>query len=103
MSFNLQAKLLRVLQERNVVRLGGRKVIDLDIRVVAATNHDLKKAIASREFREDLYFRLSAFKLAIPPLRERPLDIMPLVNQLRGVRLMDAYMSHPFLQTRRKR
>jgi two-component system response regulator FlrC len=81
MSFHLQAKLLRVLQERNVVRLGGRKVIDLDIRVVAATNHDLKKAIASRESREDLYFRLSAFKLAIPPLRERPLDIMPLVKQ----------------------
>ncbi len=81
MSFNLQAKLLRVLQERNVVRLGGRKEIELDIRVVAATNHDLKKAIASREFREDLYFRLSAFKLAIPPLRERPLDILPLVSQ----------------------
>ena len=81
MSFNLQAKLLRVLQERKVVRLGGRKEIALDIRVVAATNHDLKKAIASRDFREDLYFRLSAFKLAIPPLRERPLDILPLVNQ----------------------
>ena len=81
MSFNLQAKLLRVLQERNVVRLGGRKEIELDIRVVAATNLDLKKAIASRDFREDLYFRLSAFKLAIPPLRERPLDILPLVNQ----------------------
>ena len=60
MSFNLQAKLLRVLQERRVVRLGGRKEIELDIRVVAATNHDLKKAIASRDFREDLYFRLSA-------------------------------------------
>lgn len=81
MSFILQAKLLRVLQERNVVRLGGQKTIDLDIRVVAATNCDLKKSIAAREFREDLYFRLSAFKLAIPPLRERPLDIMPLVNQ----------------------
>ena len=81
MSFNLQAKLLRVLQERNVVRLGGQRTIDLDIRVIAATNCDLKKSIATRDFREDLYFRLSAFKLAIPPLRERPLDIMPLVNQ----------------------
>ena len=81
MSYNLQAKLLRVLQERNVVRLGGQRTIDLDIRVIAATNCDLKKSIATRDFREDLYFRLSAFRLAIPPLRERPLDIMPLVNQ----------------------
>ena len=81
MSFHLQAKLLRILQERNVVRLGGQKPIDLDIRVVAATNRNLKNAIAQRNFREDLYFRLSAFKLSIPPLRERPLDILPLVEQ----------------------
>ena len=81
MSFHLQAKLLRVLQERCVVRLGGQKPIDLDIRVVAATNRNLKNAIAQRNFREDLYFRLSAFKLTIPPLRERPLDILPLVEQ----------------------
>jgi len=81
MSFHLQAKLLRILQERSVVRLGGQKPIDLDIRVVAATNRNLKNAIAQRNFREDLYFRLSAFKLTIPPLRERPLDILPLVEQ----------------------
>ena len=81
MSFHLQAKLLRILQERSVVRLGGQKPIDLDIRVVAATNRNLKHAIAQRTFREDLYFRLSAFKLSLPPLRERPLDILPLVEQ----------------------
>lgn len=81
MSFHLQAKLLRILQERTVVRIGGQKAIDLDIRVIAATNRNLKNAIAQRSFREDLYFRLSAFKLTIPPLRERPLDILPLVEQ----------------------
>lgn len=81
MSFHLQAKLLRILQERSVVRLGGQKALDLDIRVIAATNRNLKHAIAQRTFREDLYFRLSAFKLSLPPLRERPLDILPLVEQ----------------------
>lgn len=81
MSFHLQAKLLRILQERSVVRLGGQKAIDLDIRVIAATNRNLRNAIAQRSFREDLYFRLSAFKLTIPPLRDRPLDILPLVEQ----------------------
>ncbi|MDC0011645.1 sigma-54 dependent transcriptional regulator, partial [Porticoccaceae bacterium] len=81
MSFHLQAKLLRILQERSVVRLGGQKAIDLDIRVVAATNRDLKAAIAQQTFREDLYFRLTAFKLAIPSLSERPKDILPLAEQ----------------------
>mgnify|MGYP002378238072 FL=1 len=81
MSFHLQAKLLRILQERSVVRLGGQKAIDLDIRVIAATNRDLKAAIAQQTFREDLYFRLTAFKLAIPPLKERPKDILPLAEQ----------------------
>jgi two-component system response regulator FlrC len=81
MSFHLQAKLLRILQERSVVRLGGQKAIDLDIRVIAATNRNLKNAIVQRTFREDLYFRLSAFKLTLPPLRDRPLDILPLVEQ----------------------
>lgn len=81
MSFHLQAKFLRILQERKFMRLGGQKLIDLDIRVIAATNRNLKDAIVERTFREDLYFRLSAFKLTIPPLRERTLDIMPLVTQ----------------------
>ncbi len=81
MSFHLQAKLLRILQERSVVRLGGQKSIALDIRVIAATNRDLKAAIAQKSFREDLYFRLTAFKLAIPSLSERPKDILPLAEQ----------------------
>ena len=81
MPIHLQAKLLRVLQERSVTRLGGQKVIDLDIRIVAATNRNLKQAILDRSFREDLYFRLSAFKITLPNLMERPLDIIPLAEQ----------------------
>jgi len=77
----LQAKLLRVLQERKITRLGGESPVSVDIRVVAATNKDLRQAIDAREFREDLYFRISTFRLRIQPLRERPLDIMPLVMQ----------------------
>jgi two-component system response regulator FlrC len=75
---NLQAKLLRVLQEKQVTRLGGSQAIDLDFRLVAATNKDLKKAIEEREFREDLYFRISTFRLSIPTLAERRQDILPL-------------------------
>jgi len=78
----LQAKLLRVLQERSLTRLGGERSIALSLRVVAATNKDLRQAIARREFREDLYFRLSTFKLRIPPLTERKGDIFPLVSRL---------------------
>ncbi|MBT7564343.1 MAG: sigma-54-dependent Fis family transcriptional regulator [Porticoccaceae bacterium] len=79
--FHLQAKLLRILQERCVTRLGGSKAIDLDIRVVAATNRNLKEAIYDRTFREDLYFRLSTFKITLPNLEQRPLDIIPLAKQ----------------------
>jgi two-component system response regulator FlrC len=71
-----------VVQERQLVRLGGERPVDLDVRVVAATNRDLRSATASREFREDLYFRLSTFKLRVPPLRERRGDILPLVARL---------------------
>lgn len=81
MPIHLQAKLLRVLQEKKLNRLGGEVPIELDIRVVAATNKDLKKAIEEREFREDLYFRISTFKLKISPLTKRPGDILPLVMQ----------------------
>ena len=80
MSFNLQVKLLRVLQERNITRLGGQASINLNIRVIAATNRNLKSAIQERSFREDLYFRLSAFKLTVPSLKQRPLDILPLAE-----------------------
>ena len=81
MPMNLQAKLLRVLQEKKLNRLGGEGTIDLDIRVIAATNKDLKLAIEQREFREDLYFRISTFRLRIQPLKDRPGDIVPLVVQ----------------------
>ena len=72
-----------------MVRIGGQKSIDLDVRVIAATNRNLKNAIAERSFREDLYFRLSAFKLTIPPLRDRPLDILPLVEQFMSQQIME--------------
>jgi two-component system response regulator FlrC len=81
MPIHLQAKLLRVLQERKLSRLGGEAAIDLNVRIVAATNKDLRVAIEQREFREDLYFRISTFRLSIQPLRERVGDIMPLVMQ----------------------
>ncbi len=81
MPYHLQTKLLRVLQERKITRLGGHGSVELDVRLVAATNKDLREAINNREFREDLYFRISAFKLTILPLRERPGDVLPLAMQ----------------------
>ena len=82
MPMHLQAKLLRVLQERQLTRLGAERPVAVDVRVVAATNKDLRQAIVTREFREDLYFRISTFKLRVPALRDRPGDILPLVAQL---------------------
>lgn len=81
MPHHLQVKLLRVLQERSLTRIGGEETIELDVRIIAATNRNLTVAIAEKAFREDLYFRLSAFKLTIPPLAQRPLDIAPLIRQ----------------------
>jgi len=76
----LQAKLLRVLQEKRFERLGGTKTISVDVRLIAASNFDLKKAIEKKTFREDLYYRLSVFPVSIPPLRERREDIPELAN-----------------------
>jgi sigma-54-specific transcriptional regulator len=90
LSMALQVKLLRVLQERQVVRLGSRRPIPLDVRLVAATNVDLHKAIAAERFRSDLYYRLSVATVKLPPLHGRPGDILPLAGhfiQVYGARL----------------
>ena len=79
MSLRTQAKMLRVLQEGEVERLGSQRTMKVDVRVLAATNKDLEQAIAEQKFREDLYFRLSVIPIAIPPLRERREDIPALV------------------------
>ena len=78
MSLSAQAKFLRVLQEREFQRLGGTRLLKANIRVIAATNRDLRKAVERGDFREDLFYRLGVFDIQIPPLRERPSDIVPL-------------------------
>lgn len=99
MEMGLQAKLLRVLQEKEVERLGGRKTIPLDVRIIATSNRDMHRHVSEGKFREDLYFRLSVLPLQWAPLRDRPGDILPLAENLlakhaakqyrKGVRLDD--------------
>lgn len=82
MDLGLQAKLLRVLQEQEVERIGGRKVISLNVRVLATTNRKIEAYVSEGKFREDLYYRLNVFPLQWKPLRERPSDIVPLAELL---------------------
>ncbi len=80
MPMSIQAKLLRLLQEKQIERLGGRQTVPVDVRIVAATNRDLEAAVAAGAFREDLYYRLNVIALWLPPLRERKEDIEPLAR-----------------------
>jgi len=106
----MQVQLLRVLQEKNIIRVGGTHEIPVDLRILAATNKSLKEKVAGGNFREDLYYRLNAFTLRIPPLRERRDDIQPLAayflakynrefgKELEGFDqdVMDMLMQYPF-------
>lgn len=77
---HMQVKLLRVLQQKRIVRVGGTETVNLDVRIIAATNKDLKQMVKEGRFREDLYYRLNVVPIKIPPLRDRKEDILPLVN-----------------------
>ncbi len=101
MSLDLQAKVLRILEDKELQRVGGTKSITVDVRVIAATNKDLTKAVEDGLFREDLYYRLDVVSLKLPPLRERKKDIIPLAEHFiaarvkkissKATRLMEAY------------
>ncbi len=93
MPLELQAKLLRVLQEREVERVGGHKIIKLDIRVLATSNRDMMAIVNSGQFREDLFYRLNVFPIEIPPLRERSLDIESLAQRILDTAIIDSKRS----------
>ncbi len=80
LSLSLQVKLLRMLESRKIRRVGGQKEIEIDIRIIAATNQDLTQSVSEKKFREDLFYRLNTIQIEIPPLRDRTVDILPLAN-----------------------
>ncbi len=101
MPIYLQTKLLRVLQEKNITRIGSNQVIPIDVKVIAATNIDLKEMMIKKKFREDLYYRLNVIPINIKPLRERPDDIVELVEHFisKYTRLLNKTYSHIDLST----
>jgi transcriptional regulator with PAS, ATPase and Fis domain len=82
MPIHMQPKILRAIQDREIIRVGGKDVIPVSVRFIAATNRDLKQMVDAREFREDLYYRLNVVPILIPPLRERKEDIIPLIQDI---------------------
>lgn len=98
MDVGLQAKLLRVLQEKEVERLGGSKIIELDVRVLATSNRDMQEVVADGKFREDLYYRLNVFPLHLLPLCDRPDDIIPLTKKLLEKHALSAHRAIPVLK-----
>jgi nitrogen regulation protein NR(I) len=95
MPFSIQAKILRLLQEKNVERLGGRQTIPVDVRIIAATNRDLETSLAEARFREDLYYRLKVVTISLPPLRERREDIALLTDYFLARFSAELGMSNP--------
>ncbi len=102
MPLSIQAKILRLLQEKSIERLGGREPIPVDVRIVAATNRDLEAAIAEGSFREDLYFRLKVVTIWLPPLRERSEDIEPLADYFLARLSADMKMDNPGMTSEAK-
>lgn len=97
MPLPLQVKLLRVLQEQEVVRVGSRKPIKINIRLVTATNIDLEQAVEAGNFRLDLFYRINVAQVQVLPLRERPLDILPLVEHFRRLYSARLKIAEPML------
>jgi nitrogen regulation protein NR(I) len=95
MPFSIQAKILRLLQEKSIERLGGRETIPVDVRIIAATNRDLETALAEGRFREDLYYRLKVVTISLPPLRERQDDIPLLIEYFLSRYANELDMSNP--------
>lgn len=95
MPFSIQAKILRLLQERSIERLGGRETIPVDVRIIAGTNRDLEVALAEGRFREDLYYRLKVVTIWLPPLRERPGDISLLMDYFTARHASEMDMDNP--------
>jgi DNA-binding NtrC family response regulator len=95
MPFTIQSKILRLLEEKSIERLGGREPIPVDVRIIAATNRNLETALAEGRFREDLYYRLKVVTLWLPPLRERPGDIPLLAEYLTAKFASDMGMDNP--------